>query len=43
MDRIKPRDKIEHGNLKRIIDNAYFYARKNYEFSEEELKGKRIC
>eukprot|EP00833_Pecoramyces_ruminatium_P006898 jgi/Orpsp1_1/1180930/evm.model.c7180000075152.1 len=38
--KIKPGDKMDHDNLKRVIDYAYFNAWKTYDIDEELGKGK---
>ncbi|ORX64854.1 hypothetical protein BCR32DRAFT_272944 [Anaeromyces robustus] len=43
MEKIKPRDKMDHGNLKRVFEFAYFNARINYIVDEEVGKGKGIA
>jgi len=40
LKKIKPRDKMDHGNLKRVIDFAYFNAMTKYDIREEESNGK---
>jgi len=40
LKKILPRDKMDHGNLKRVIDFAYFNAPATYDVYEEESKGK---
>jgi len=40
MKKIKPKDKMDHGNLKRVIDYAYFNAKDYYDIKEEEGSGK---
>ncbi|ORX57955.1 hypothetical protein BCR36DRAFT_580501 [Piromyces finnis] len=38
--KIKAGDKIDHGNIKRVIDFAYFSANKIYKVKEEERSGE---
>jgi len=40
MEKIVPTDKMDHGNLKRIIDFVYFNIRMKYEHREEINVGK---
>ncbi|KAG4097821.1 hypothetical protein H8356DRAFT_1275079 [Neocallimastix lanati (nom. inval.)] len=39
MEKISPGDKLDHGNLKRVIDYSYFNARTRYEIEEESPCG----
>ncbi|ORX77622.1 hypothetical protein BCR32DRAFT_283033 [Anaeromyces robustus] len=39
---IRPGDKMDHGNLKRVIEFAYFNARIHYIVNEEVSEGKGI-
>jgi len=41
--KIMPGDKIDHGNLKRVIDFVYFNIRMNYIVKEEEKAGEGIA
>ena len=40
MKTIKPNHKMDHGNLKRVIDYAYFNAKDYYDIKEEENSEK---
>jgi len=40
LEKIKPGDKMDHGNLKRVIDFVYFKARRTYNVDEEVKRGK---
>jgi len=39
MEKISPGDKLDHGNLKRVIDYSYFNARTKYDIEEESPCG----
>ncbi|KAL6617955.1 hypothetical protein U3516DRAFT_897440 [Neocallimastix sp. 'constans'] len=39
MEKISPGDKLDHGNLKRVIDYSYFNARTKYDIEEESPRG----
>ncbi|KAG4093371.1 hypothetical protein H8356DRAFT_1311921 [Neocallimastix lanati (nom. inval.)] len=40
MNTIKPGDKMDHGNLKRVIEHVYFIANITHNIKEEEGNGK---
>ncbi|OUM58856.1 hypothetical protein PIROE2DRAFT_21319 [Piromyces sp. E2] len=40
LNKIKPRDKMDHGNLKRVIDFAYYNANNTYKIVKEVGNGK---
>ncbi|KAG4083357.1 hypothetical protein H8356DRAFT_1065047 [Neocallimastix lanati (nom. inval.)] len=39
MEKISPGDRLDHGNLKRVIDYSYFNARAKYDIKEESPDG----
>ncbi|KAL6590773.1 hypothetical protein LY90DRAFT_709016 [Neocallimastix californiae] len=39
MEKIIIEDKLDHGNLKRVIDYSYFNARTKYDIEEESPRG----
>ena len=39
MEKISPGDRVDHGDLKCVIDNSYFNARTKYNIEEESPCG----